>query len=52
MKTVSLIFQKHPMSKNIAGFSKRTKEEKIDWLISNHFNGSADPKKIELREAR
>ena len=46
MKTVSLIFQKHPMSKNIAGFSKRTKEEKIDWLISNHFNGSADAKQL------
>ena len=46
MKTVSLIFQKHPMSKNIAGFSKRTKEEKIDWLISNYFNGSADAKQL------
>jgi len=46
MKTVSLIFQKHTMSKNIAGFSKRTKEEKIDWLISNYFDGSADAKQL------
>ena len=31
------------MSKIIAGFSKFTKEEKIDWLTKNYFN---DPSEI------
>ncbi len=46
MKTVSLVFQKYTMSKNIVGFSKHTKEEKIDWLISNHFNGNNEAKQL------
>jgi len=39
-------FQKYTMSKNIVGFSKRTKEEKIDWLISNYFNGTNEAKQL------
>ena len=27
------------MQNSVSGFSKFTKAEKIDWLISNHFQG-------------
>ena len=32
------------MSKNIAGFSRKTKEEKIEWLITTYFGGNKDAK--------
>ena len=32
------------MSRNIAGFSKKTKEEKIEWLITTYFGGNKDAK--------
>jgi hypothetical protein len=28
------------MSKNISGFSKKSKEEKIEWLIATYFDGN------------
>ena len=31
---------------SISGFSKFSKEKKVDWLIKNHFNGNIDAKKI------
>ena len=31
---------------SISGFSKFSKEKKIEWLIKNHFNGNIDAKKI------
>ena len=34
------------MSKTVNGFSKRTKIEKIDWLIENFFDGDQKAKKI------
>ena len=36
------------MSKNIAGFSKKTKEEKIDWLIATYFSGNKEAKNTLL----
>ena len=36
------------MSKNIAGFSKKTKEEKIDWLIATYFSENKEAKKTLL----
>tara|TARA_B100000767_G_C19778109_1_gene543933 strand:- start:2904 stop:4217 length:1314 start_codon:yes stop_codon:yes gene_type:complete len=32
------------MSKNITGFSKKTKEEKINWLITKYFAGNNEAK--------
>ena len=34
------------MSKIISGFSKFSKQEKIDWLIKNYFHNNADAAKI------
>ncbi len=34
------------MNNIINGFSKLTKEKKIDWLIKNHFNSKNDVKKL------
>ena len=36
------------MSKNIAGFSKKTKEEKIDWLIATYFSENKEAKNTLL----
>ena len=36
------------MSKNIAGFSKKTKEEKIDWLIATYFSENKESKNTLL----
>ena len=36
------------MSKNIAGFSKKTKDEKIDWLIATYFSGNKEAKNTLL----
>ena len=30
------------MSKKISGFSKLTKEEKIEWLVENYFNNNSE----------
>lgn len=30
--------------KNIAGYSKLSKEEKIDWLVSNYLNDDQEAK--------
>ena len=32
------------MSKNISGFSKKSKEEKIEWLIATYFDGNLQAK--------
>ena len=32
------------MQNSVSGFSKFTKAEKIDWLISNHFQNNAQAK--------
>ena len=34
------------MSKTVKGFSKFTKEEKIDWLASNFFTDEIEGKKV------
>ena len=34
------------MNNKIDGFSKLTKEKKIDWLIEKHFNSKNDVKKL------
>ncbi len=34
------------MNKPITGFSKFTKEEKIQWLVTNHFHGNENLEKI------
>ncbi len=34
------------MSKTVKGFSKYTKEEKINWLASNFFNSESEGKKV------
>ena len=34
------------MNNKIDGFSKLTKEKKIDWVIKNHFNSKNDVKKL------
>jgi len=34
------------MTKAISGFSKLTKEEKINWIASNHFSNAADATQI------
>ena len=34
------------MQKSVSGFSKYTKAEKINWLISNYFNGNKEIKAI------
>lgn len=37
------------MLKNITGFSKKSKEEKIEWLTNIHFNGAIDAKQTLVR---
>ena len=37
------------MKKNISGFSKLSKNEKIDWLIENHFNNQNSFRKILMQ---
>ena len=34
------------MSKNIDGFSKLSKEEKISWISQSHFSHPEDAKKL------
>ena len=29
------------MSKTVSGFSKKTKEEKIDWLVAQYLDGNS-----------
>ena len=36
------------MSKNVEGFSKLTKKEKIDWVVNNHFKEPEKAKEIIL----
>ena len=36
------------MLKNIEGFSKLTKKEKIDWVVRNHFKEPEKAKEIIL----
>lgn len=38
----SIYFKQLKMSKTIAGFSKLTKEQKIEWLAATHFANPAD----------
>jgi len=34
------------MSSPVRGFSKRTKQEKIDWLIEHHFHNDPAAKQV------
>ena len=45
MKNSIFVFQKQThMQNSVSGFSKFTKAEKIDWLISNHFQNNPKAK--------
>jgi len=45
MKNGIFVFQKSILMQNsVSGFSKFTKDEKIDWLISNHFQNNPQAK--------
>ena len=46
LKVVYLLKFSDKMSAHIRGFSKLSKQQKVDWLIEYHFKGNPEAKKI------